>query len=666
MVISHNLQAMNVDRQLGIVSGSKAKSTEKLSSGYKINRAADNSAGLSISEKMRKQIRGLNRASQNVEDGISYVQVADGALNEVQDMLQRINELSVKAANGTNSPTDREYIDNEVQQLKTEMERIFVTTSFNEKKIWDGEREAVRHVVGKNLIQSTRPTSPGPITYINNKNYDKIACDSYIINADDAGISLSWTGYNGRNYETDSVDWDTFRNNGNKFQIGDYFKSTDTDLFDGGNPVFDFTVSFSVAGGSTNDDIITAINNTYISAYESSSMSGQFEDTNTNRSMSVSASINYAAAYASRAKAANGNQYDFEAGADNFIKPSNTSCNLLSPIPNTSSLTSAKNCSDKWQFSFDMDGIGTVKATSNSITYWAPSDVEADDEGYWWDWSYYSNGTKYKSYNSYSTGGTLKDLMGTLTGRKTPGPPKSPGGLLTYGKGGDCDNGGYIQINFSLNSDNSFTYGNGNSSNNVGSMTLTLNVNSSDNEQSVLNKVKNTLNNNTVLDMQTNNGNNSYYDVSHYNYHTSNIVINDYTLDFEYNDIDLSIHSGANVTDKIPISYECLRLETLGISDTNVLTEENALKAIDEVADALTVVSRQRAMFGAYQNRLEHSVKINDNVAENTQAAESTIRDTDMAEEMVKFSNDNILQQAGESMLVQANQSNQGVISLLK
>ncbi len=115
MVISHNMKAMNANRQMKILSSHKAKDTEKLSSGYKINRAADNAAGLSISEKMRKQIRGLDRAARNIEDGIGYVQVADGALHEVHDMLQRINELAVQAANGTNSPTDREHINQEVQ-----------------------------------------------------------------------------------------------------------------------------------------------------------------------------------------------------------------------------------------------------------------------------------------------------------------------------------------------------------------------------------------------------------------------------------------------------------------------------------------------------------------------------------------------------------------------
>ena len=139
MVVQHNLTAMNSNRMLGITTKSQAKSTEKLSSGYKINRAADDAAGLSISEKMRKQIRGLTQASLNAQDGISAVQTAEGALTEVHDMLQRMNELAVKASNGTMSKDDREYVQNEVDQLVTEIDRVAETTKFNETYLLKGD-----------------------------------------------------------------------------------------------------------------------------------------------------------------------------------------------------------------------------------------------------------------------------------------------------------------------------------------------------------------------------------------------------------------------------------------------------------------------------------------------------------------------------------------------
>lgn len=138
MVVQHNLTAMNSNRMLGITTSSQAKSTEKLSSGYKVNRAADDAAGLSISEKMRRQVRGLTQASLNAQDGISCVQTAEGALQEVQDMLQRMNELCVKASNGTLQTVDRNYIQQEVDALTSEINRVSGTTTFNETALLDG------------------------------------------------------------------------------------------------------------------------------------------------------------------------------------------------------------------------------------------------------------------------------------------------------------------------------------------------------------------------------------------------------------------------------------------------------------------------------------------------------------------------------------------------
>jgi len=145
MVVQHNLTAMNSNRMLGLTTNSLSKATEKLSSGYKINRAADDAAGLAISEKMRRQVRGLTQASKNAQDGISAVQTAEGALNEVHDMLQRMNELANQAANGTNTSVDRGFINSEVQALKSEITRVASTTTFNEQNLLDGT------FTGKNL-----------------------------------------------------------------------------------------------------------------------------------------------------------------------------------------------------------------------------------------------------------------------------------------------------------------------------------------------------------------------------------------------------------------------------------------------------------------------------------------------------------------------------------
>ena len=148
MVVQHNLTAMNSNRMLGLTQSTLAKSTEKLSSGYKINRAADNAAGLAISEKMRRQVRGLTQASTNAQDGISAVQTAEGALNEVHDMLQRMNELATQAANDTNMSADRSYIAAELTQLKNEISRVATTTTFNEQCLLDGSFTGKKLQVG--------------------------------------------------------------------------------------------------------------------------------------------------------------------------------------------------------------------------------------------------------------------------------------------------------------------------------------------------------------------------------------------------------------------------------------------------------------------------------------------------------------------------------------
>ena len=154
MVVQHNITAMNSNRQLGITTGVQAKSSEKLSSGYKINRAADDAAGLAISEKMRRQVRGLTQASANAQDGISMAQTAEGALNEVHDMLQRMNELANKAATGSLQDKDREYINQEVSALKSEIDRTAEKTTFNDFVLLDGTHTSIDIQVGANANET--------------------------------------------------------------------------------------------------------------------------------------------------------------------------------------------------------------------------------------------------------------------------------------------------------------------------------------------------------------------------------------------------------------------------------------------------------------------------------------------------------------------------------
>ena len=184
MVVQHNLTAMNSNRMLGLTTASQAKSTEKLSSGYKINRAADDAAGLSISEKMRKQIRGLTQSSLNAQDGISAVQTAEGALNEVQDMLQRMNELAVKSANSTNSASDREAIQAEIDQLTTEIDRVSETTKFNETYLLKGNVNATDAAKDTNFQYKSTDVLSQDLYYVKDNKIETVKKGTYVSGLD--------------------------------------------------------------------------------------------------------------------------------------------------------------------------------------------------------------------------------------------------------------------------------------------------------------------------------------------------------------------------------------------------------------------------------------------------------------------------------------------------
>lgn len=665
--VQHNILAWNADRQFNINRKKNEKQTEKLSSGYRINRAADDAAGLAISEKMRRQIRGLHQAAENIQEGVGYVQTAEGALNEVDDILQRINELAVKAANGTCSDEDREYIDSEVQELKSELDRVFDTTSFNERLIWE---PTVKVQIGTRKEQAvTFVGSSSSRNDVTNANCGVLAYGSYTINADAGGVSVSWTGYDGKPYQTEPVDWDTLKANNYSFEMSDYFGSPDAGnpLYDkNGNPVFRNKVSFQPQETATVDDIIQAVNGVHMSASTSASMSGRFED-NAGKSKSYSGvyvesvSLSYGAAYASQRDGASG--HDFDAADDVFLEASDKNGNLSS-LPSASTVADAQNSSDGWEFSFDMEGIGRVKASSRSVSYYAPSDTADDDEGHWWRWDKWtdSKGVQHrqKSYITHSSSehgsGTLGSVMAALTGDKGTSTP----GLLTKTNGGDCDNGGYIELSFNLTADNSFNYAN-TSSKNVGSFTLRIRVDSGDTEETVLKKINDALSPNTVLDFYTTSSGND----SNYTYRAS---ANNYSIDVPVygGTCTIDIQAGSEAGQHIPIIYDSLSTLELGISGTNTRTPQSALNAIDTIKGAMKIVNGQRADFGAYQNRLEHAYNTDKNTEENTQAAESAIRDTDMAGAMVTYSNYQILLQAGTAMMAQANQQPASVLALLQ
>ena len=472
MVVQHNLTAMNSNRMLGLTTNTQAKSTEKLSSGYKINRAADDAAGLSISEKMRKQIRGLTQASSNAQDGISAVQTAEGALNEVQDMLQRMNELAVKAANGTNSMDDRSYIQNEIDQLTTEIDRVAETTKFNETYLLKG-----------------------------NKQDPKEFTASYQINKLKTGKNI-------------------FTADGTKL-------TTDTDL----------------------DAAITAGKDIYTAAPTHSTAT-------------------------------------------------KTGNNITAVTYNGDDLTTAKTLTYDGTNSAWKDNGTTVALGNLGITI---TGTAADGD------------TIVISAATAGTKATEADYTA------------APGKLY------DAD-GNKISAN-ALDSYFDIDAATGDASLKTGK------------------KLYTDAQGTTLLDAA---------DIANY-------VA---TSQSKTATLTLKLHVGADATDnnQISVNIDAMSADGLGVKNLKVdgSDDTNAKNAIETIKAAIQTVSTQRSALGAAQNRLEHTINNLDNVVENTTSAESQIRDTDMATEMVKYSNNNILSQAGQAMLAQANQSNQGVLSLLQ
>ena len=256
MVVQHNITAMNSNRMLGLTTKAQAKSTEKLSSGYKINRAADDAAGLSISEKMRRQIRGLTQASANAQDGISCVQTAEGALNEVQDMLQRMNELAVKGENGTLTSTDRSYIQAEVQQLMSEIDRVQSTTTFNEQSLLDGSFSNKGLQVGAESGQHIGIT-------IKNMNTNEL-----IANAITKGTTFGTANVDDKSTDTNTElgykDGET--NTLNADMLSKFYK------FDASKVVDTASTATNAAGPTTTDDAATAADFAALNAFAKSAI----------------------------------------------------------------------------------------------------------------------------------------------------------------------------------------------------------------------------------------------------------------------------------------------------------------------------------------------------------------------------------------------------------
>ena len=579
MVVQHNLQAMNANRMLGITTKEASGSTEKLSSGYRINRAADGAAGLAISEKMRKQIRGLSQASSNAEDGISCVQTAEGALAEVQDMLQRMNELAVQAANGTNSATDRQYIQDEFDQLIEEIDRVAETTKFNETYLLKGD--------------DTKPTKNMYIT-----NYSVTYTKNDLPN-NIKGIDYK-TNYVGTNniYIVSSSIYSTSSNislTGNKIQNGDDITKY-MEKVKAGN-----TKDTNKAGATLNTTSYVAFVNVELDSDVQKGSNGNVNghgQTNVTKDLST-----------------DGTTSTVRANRDLFIY--NTANSTVTRITEGTDMTEYLNTDNTMKDKYRLVDVlygDEKKVDSKAATSTRVQTSITNKQPFAWTDNYLERDVSSKQL--YDADGQI--VSGVALNKFFDENGNYKGGLYTSAQARAIDE---------------------------------VFANANDPRAKQLKDIGGNVTAATI---------NAY-------------ITQSSTQVAAALDVELHAGSDSDRNNKVQVELSTLTAAGLGIdklASYNIgivdSTGNNATDAIDVIADAINMVSRQRSALGAVQNRLEHTIKNLDNVVENTTSAESAIRDTDMAEEMVKYSNSNILQQAGQSMLAQANQANQGVLSLLQ
>ena len=890
MIISHNLGAMFTSRALGITTNNRAKSAEKLSSGYKVNRAADDAAGLSISEKMRRQIRGLKQGAENMQDGISFCQTADGYLNEVVDMLHRMNELSIKAANGTNSASDRMDIDNEIQELKEETARIFSTAKFNETYIFRVPYVPAPVINGDDIqIFSNGLDATGKVKYggleINDVRHTweelgiNISADGMTFAGDQ---KISFNDYTGelfelyvkggdplsqimrRNYwdakddgvyinEVKAQTWDeigiknvnnrgeykvTFKNQDIFFEVNDgdtkeqvienisgkllnskyswdimtsghedaEKKAVDITLnqriniTENNKSIIDSSISYGISVYGTGDDgglTITRtqsgntvertktkwedFTNTVPGGEESPIKDWGLKDIDGAALDSSTKSFDDAAVYNYTNKADTDFELSFdfklsdEAGLEEVkkgIDGLNINQSIYSPNTFRASVAAGSGASLSVSLStgslsyvtqkaygrnFDdpnaeMSGTvtrtfhadNTVQSssytstsaksgdprsdhtgTNNSDVYLSYKDENGDtlylrakkqvdtyietqdgtrtrtdrhrgsytfsdpvfnninlnDINIQTNFNYYQDYTEdmqrtrtvtYTSYSIYSSeydspvdwdwlneNGHLGDVVSGPAMSSKPeqsyiwADPINPSAWSGWSKKSpDAETAvGDIYKTAHLNTNIGLTSSNGN----LGSMQIT------DNGRSIGDST-------LKFDFRSTGTAYAMFYSDEKSFSAGNKNDHVEMRDFKVNvpPKELPIQTSAQNPDYIPLRWSGLNNAIIGIKGTNTATIQEARYAIDEIGAAIKMVSDTRSTFGAQQNRLEHAVKQNNNTAENTQAAETRIRDTDMADEMVRYSKETILQQAGQAMLTQANHQKEGVLTLLR
>lgn len=656
MVVQHNMQAMNANRMLGVITGSQSKTTEKLASGYKINRAADDAAGLSISEKMRKQIRGLDRASTNAQDGVSAVQTAEGALTEVHSMLQRMNELATQAANGTNSEADRDAINAEIEQLTTEIDRVAETTKFNEIYLLKGDKGGATRtqtiaahdagIKGKltdkgggiTSFEVDKPLKNGDKITIAGKEYTIGTSANHIeageLNTSTDGYAKVGTGdlaagttlsagdsvtYNGKTYTltnklgADSIQWAV----GDTVRVGDKQYKV---IADGANATTDTEIN-----ASNMKDFIA-------SALEDGKQVRATTDGTADKLTVVETKASGTANTAAAQKTVTG-----EVTIVSSLEEGEISSFLLADMKVTTVAKAGAGITDTTAVTLSTGDSVTKDGKTTKAT--AETPLAAKDV--------------YDAIDDLAVGATV--TIGSGVEQK----------VYTIVDEADVDEEAFKLTKDAILSkihDGDRVSTDGTTFNTViGDIAFPESnekvISAKKAYDMIADELQKASSIGTDVAATVSNDGNGKYTI------TQGTVEAKEALSF-----NLHVGSDADMTNKITIDIEAMDAAGLGVKGLSISDDSGnaATYAIDAIADAISKVSAQRSALGAVQNRLEHTIANLDNIVENTTAAESRIRDTDMAEMMVEYSKNNILAQAGQSMLAQANQATQGVLSLLQ
>lgn len=668
----HNMMMANAQRQTNLVTGKKNKSAEKLSSGYKINRASDDAAGLSISEKMRRQVRGLTKAVENCQDGISLVQVADGALNESQDILQRLNQLAIQSANGTNSEQDRQAIDAERRELVVELNRIATTTTFNEE---------IYPLCGEDayLVQPTKMVSYGDVNFdddvilgplpgsgsINGTNTE-VGWRPFLNQNDYDSLRLEAVIKDDNHYFSQDTYSLIYSNGGTSFsriRLTGISVPSEGSVVASPPVVHDIAMSEFTFVSSTSDPDNAKWTRTFewkSNEADSPSFGVQLVQTieidSTRKDYVITNQLKNI-----------GNKefyYEFMLNMDTAYN-NNDSCEGY--YMNGSEL-------QKFSIYTTKDPAGTDPADNpnsfflqNTLNWHmplAPTDENGDP-----------NPINSSIYESTDYPGSVsivnRDFSDALpfTEKITLDPDRKP--VISVGRyrsetagdashrwdyfegaapnrylGSDCTSadrtttliwssavGTPLRTGETAGATDSFTYRHG---------------------------VDNVMTD-TNLPPGTN-------DILHFR----EIAVPDwdkppYLVHGEHPST-LRIQAGVDPLygNRIYIQMVDARTKALGVDDVDLSTQESSEAAINKIKNALRITSEYRSYFGAVQNRMEHTINNLKNIQENTQEAESHIRDTDVATEMVEYSNLNILQQAGTSMMTNAQRDRQSILSLIQ